>query len=76
MILEELRTIIADQTGLSPDEIKPESNIIKDLGCDSLDIVEMLMTVEEKYNITVDDSEVADMATIADVVRFIEAKIA
>lgn len=76
MILEELRTIIADQTGLSPDEIKPESNIIKDLGCDSLDIVEMLMTVEEKYNITVDDSEVSDMATIADVVRFIEAKVA
>ncbi len=76
MILEELRNIIADQTGLSPDEIKPESDIIKDLGCDSLDIVEMLMTVEEKYNITVDDSEVSDMATIADVVRFIEAKVA
>lgn len=75
MIFEKLKDMIVDQLGVDADKIKPESDIIKDIGADSLDIVEMLMNVENEWNIVIDDSEVADMKTVGDVVGFIEAKI-
>ena len=74
-IFEELKSIIVDQMGVNPDEITMDTDIIKDLSCDSLDMVEMLMTVESKYGFEVDDSDVSDLATIGDVVKYIESKI-
>ena len=74
-IFEELKAIIVDQMGINPDEITMDTDIIKDLSCDSLDMVEMLMTVESKYGFEVDDSDVSDLATIGDVVKYIESRI-
>lgn len=73
-VFEQLQQIIADQTGIEIAEITEDKDIIKDLGCDSLDIVEMLMTVEEKYGFEVDDSDVEGLSTIGDVVKYIEQK--
>ena len=70
-IFEQLKAMVVDQIGIDPADIAPESDIIKDLGCDSLDIVDMLMSVEETYGVTVKD--VSEMRTVADVVAFIEA---
>ena len=74
-IFEDLKAIIVDQMGVNPDEITMDTDIIKDLSCDSLDMVEMLMTVESKYGFEVDDSDVSGLATIGDVVKYIESKI-
>lgn len=75
-IFEKLKAMAVDQIGLDPAIIKPESDIIKDLGCDSLDIVDMLMSVEEEFGVTVEDKDVSEMRTMADVVGFIENKLA
>ncbi len=71
-IFEKLKAIAVDQIGIDEELVKPESDIIKDLGLDSLDIVDMLMSVEETFGVTIDDGDVAEMKTVADVVRFIE----
>ena len=71
-IFEKLKAIAVDQIGIDEELVKPESDIIKDLGLDSLDIVDMLMSVEETFGVTIDDGDVSEMKTVADVVRFIE----
>ncbi len=75
-IFEKLKAMAVEQIGIDPALIKPESDIIKDLGCDSLDIVDMLMSVEEEFGVTVDDKDVSEMRTMADVVAFIDGKLA
>lgn len=74
-IFEKLKAIVVNQIGIDADIVKPESDIIKDLGCDSLDIVDMLMSVEEEFGVTIDDSDVSEMRTVLDVVNFIEQHI-
>ena len=75
-IFEKLKAIAVNDIGIDADKIKPESVIIEDLGLDSLDIVDMLMKVEETFGVTIDDGDVAEMRTVADVVDFIEGAIA
>lgn len=72
-IFEKLKAIAVNDIGIDADKVKPESDIIKELGLDSLDIVDMLMKVEETFGVTIDDSDVVEMKTVADVVRFIES---
>ena len=72
MIFETVRDIIATQLGMDANKIKLESDIINDLGLDSLDIVELVMTLEEKWNIVADDEDIKTLKTVADVVRYIE----
>ena len=72
MIFETVRDIIATQLGMDANNIKPESDIINDLGLDSLDIVELVMTLEEKWNIVADDEDIKTLKTVADVVKYIE----
>ncbi|HIU21796.1 MAG TPA: acyl carrier protein [Candidatus Limadaptatus stercorigallinarum] len=75
-IFEKLKAIAVNQIGIDEDKVKPESDIIKDLGLDSLDIVDMLMYVEEEFGVSIDDGDVAEMKTVADVVKFIESQTA
>ncbi len=75
MIFEKLQDIIADQLDIDKEKITLDSDINKDIGADSLDIVEMLMSVEKEWNIIVDDSDAGDIHTIKDVVEFIERKV-
>ncbi len=72
MIFETVRDIIAAQLGMDASKITPESDIINDLGLDSLDIVELVMTLEEKWNIVADDEDIKTLKTVADVVKYIE----
>ena len=75
-IFEKLKAIAVNQIGIDEDKVKPESDIIKDLGLDSLDIVDMLMYVEEEFGVSIDDGDVAEMKTVADAVKFIESQTA
>jgi acyl carrier protein len=66
-----IRTIVAEQLGVTVDEISPDANILDDLGADSLDVVEMVMSLEEAFDIEVPDEEVEEMRTIADIERYV-----
>jgi acyl carrier protein len=71
----QVRTILAEQLGLELSEIRPEANILDDLGADSLDVVEMVMSLEEAFDIEVPDEEIEAMRTISDVERYVVAAV-
>jgi len=66
-----VKGIIADQLGVSQDEIKMESSFIDDLGADSLDIVELVMAMEEAFEIEIPDEEAEGIKTVGDAVNYI-----
>lgn len=75
MITDQIKELLAKQLRLDVNTIEDETNIIEDLGADSIDIVEMLMALEENFGITVSDEEAINLRTIKDVADFIERKL-
>ena len=69
--IDKIKEMIANQLSISVEEVSEEKEIVKDLGADSLDIVEMLMTLEEEYNITIPDEETVDIKTVGDIANVI-----
>ena len=74
MIFEKVREIVAEQLGISEDEIKLETNFVDDLGADSLDLFQVIMEIEDAFNVKVEDVE--NIKTVADAVSFIESATA
>nr|WP_319000978.1 acyl carrier protein [Clostridium estertheticum] len=72
MMFEEIRTCISSQLNIDEEEIKIESSFMNDLGADSLDIVELIMELEEKYDIEIPDEDVEKIATVGDIVEYIK----
>jgi acyl carrier protein len=68
-----VREKIAEQLGVATDEVKADSSFIEDLGADSLDIVELVMALEEEFNIEISDEDAEKIRTVKDVVSYIEA---
>jgi len=66
-----VRALVAEQLGLDVAEIKPSANILDDLGADSLDLVELVMSLEDTFDIDVPDEEFEGMRTIADIQQFV-----
>jgi acyl carrier protein len=66
-----VKSIIADQLGVGEDEIKGESSFIEDLGADSLDIVELVMAMEEEFEVEIPDEEAENIKTVGDAVNYI-----
>lgn len=66
-----VKSIIADQLGVSEDEIKLESSFIEDLGADSLDIVELVMAMEEEFEIEIPDEEAENIKAVGDAINYI-----
>ncbi len=73
-IFNKVTTIIANQLSIDKADITMDSEIIKDLGADSLDIVEMLMGLEDEYGMSIPDEVAAGLKTVGDIVRLIESK--
>ena len=73
-ILEKVRTIVAEQLSVGAGEVKPESNFQNDLGADSLDTVELVMALEEAFDIEIPDEAAEGIATVGDAVKYIEDK--
>jgi len=71
-LFDEVKEVIVEQLNVSPDEVKPEAKFVEDLGADSLDVVEMIMAFEEKFEIEIPDSEADKIQTVQDVVNYIE----
>lgn len=66
-----VKSIIADQLGVGEDEIKPASSFIEDLGADSLDIVELVMAMEEEFEVEIPDDEAENIKTVGDAINYI-----
>ncbi|NPA55121.1 MAG: acyl carrier protein [Epsilonproteobacteria bacterium] len=71
-IFDDVKEVIVEQLNVNPDEVKLESNFVEDLGADSLDVVELVMALEEKFEIEIPDSEAEKIQTVKDVVEYIE----
>ena len=74
-VFEKVKDIIVEQLEVSEDKIKEEANFIEDLGADSLDIVELIMAIEDEYGLEIPDDEAEKLATVGDVVKYIEEKL-
>ena len=73
-MLEEVRAILAEQLGLNAAEIKEDARLKEDLGADSLDMLQLLMTLEEEKDIVIPDEELPAIKTVADIVRYLEER--
>ena len=72
-MFEKVQAILAKQLRIDAATVKPESRIKNDLGADSLDILQLLMTIEEEYGVTIPDEQLASFETVEDVVKFLES---
>lgn len=75
MVLDKIKEMLENQLGIDKSKITMDSDIVKDVGADSLDIVELLMAAESEWGITIDDDDVKDFRTVGDVVRYIESHV-
>ncbi len=72
MVFDRIRQILSDQLDIEEDKITMESDIVENLEADSLDVVDLVMTIEDEYNIEVPDDQIENFRTVGDVVRYIE----
>ena len=68
-----VREIICEQLGVSDGEISPEASFMEDLGADSLDIVELVMALEEEYEMEISDEDAENIKMVQDVIEYIES---
>ena len=73
-ILESVKKIIAETLELDVKDIKEDSNLIADLGMESLDLVDLVVAFEDKYKVTIEDKDVKKLQTVKDIVTYIENK--
>lgn len=71
-IFDDVKAVIVEQLGVSADEVRLDSKFVDDLGADSLDVVELVMALEEKFSIEIPDEEAEKISTVKDVVEYIE----
>ncbi len=74
MLIEKIQSILAEQFEVAADSISAETNIVDDLGADSLDVVELIMSLEDEYGISISDEEALELTTVGKIVEYIEAK--
>ncbi|MGN0664424.1 MAG: acyl carrier protein [Negativibacillus sp.] len=71
-VLEKIIDILCDQLDLDREQVTEDSEIIDDLGADSLDIVDLVMTLEEEFDTEISDEVIEGMKTVGDVVKYVE----
>ena len=70
--LPRLQTIVGKQLGIDPIKVKPESDFVKELGADSLDVVELVMAIEDEFEIDIEDNIASQITTVQDALDYIE----
>ena len=72
MVFERIRAILVDQLDLEEEKVTMEADIVDDLEADSLDVVDLVMTIEDEYGVEVPDDQIENFRTVGDIVRYIE----
>ena len=72
-IEQRVKEIIVEQLGVSEGEVKPEAKFVDDLGADSLDLVELVMALEEEYNMEISDEDAEKILTVGDAIEYIKS---
>lgn len=72
---QRIRKIICDQLAVEAEKVTPTASFIEDLGADSLDIVELVMTMEEEFDLDIPDEDAEKIKTVGDVVKYISTKV-
>ena len=71
-ILEKLKNIISEQLGVEKESVTEGATFVDDLSADSLDIVELVMSIEEEFDLEIPDEEAEDISTVGDVIKYIK----
>jgi acyl carrier protein len=71
---DKVREVVVDQLGVSEDEVTPDAKFVEDLGADSLDRVELVMRLEEEFDLEIPEDDALKIQTVADAVEYIEKK--
>ena len=72
---ERVAEIIVEQLGITPDEVVPEASFIDDLGADSLDIVELVMAMEEEFDVEISDDDAEKLASVGSAIAYLKEKL-
>ena len=75
MVLEKVKAILSEQFDVEEDSITAETTLADDLGADSLDVVDLLMSIEDEFEIEVPDEEIENIKTVDQLVKYIEANM-
>lgn len=75
MVLEKVKAILSEQFDVEEDSITADSKITEDLGADSLDVVDLLMSLEDEFEIEVPDDEIENIKTVGELVKYIEGHL-
>lgn len=73
MVFDKVRDIVAEQLDVEADNVAMESSIVDDLGADSLDVVDLVMSIEEEFDVEIPDEDVENIKTVGDIVKYVEA---
>jgi len=73
-LLDELKKLVAERLGIDEKDIKPGASFTEDLGADSLDLVELMMALEEKFGIEIPDEDARELVTVQDVIDYLKSK--
>ena len=76
MVFEKVRDILVDQLDVEEEKVTMDASITDDLGADSLDVVDLVMSLEEEFDVEIPDNQVEKLKTVGDIVRYIEDNVA
>ncbi len=71
-LIDDVKAVVVEQLNVKEDEVKEESKFVEDLGADSLDVVELVMALEEKFDIEIPDADAEKIATVGDALKYIQ----
>lgn len=72
MVFEKVKNILVDQLDVEEEKVTMEASIVDDLGADSLDMVDLVMSLEEEFDVEIPDDQLENVKTVADIVKYIE----
>lgn len=75
MVFDKIKDIIVEQLDVEEDAVTMEASITEDLGADSLDVADLVMSIEESFDVEIPDEEVENIKTVGDIVKYIENKV-